>query len=134
MTRKQKTQAEVIEALKKSGGIISDAAKLLELSSSTSLRERIKNDQNLTDAMNEIREDTKDLAEGNIISALKSGDKDVSKWYLASLAKDRGFGNKLEVEGRLQLQPPVDLTNLSLEELKQLEAIGKKVSSNSPTD
>jgi len=134
MAHKQHTQAEVTEALKASGGIISDAAKLLEVSSASSLRKRIKDTPALCAALDEIRENTKDLAEGVILDALKARDKDVAKWYLASLARDRGFGNKVEVEGRIAIQPSVDLSGLSLEELKQLEEIGKKVSGNSPTD
>ena len=128
----RKTQAEVIEALRKSGGIISDAAKLLGLSCPTSLRRRIKNSPKLNEALDEIREGLKDLAEGNILSALKLGDKDVSKWYLAALARDRGYGAKLEVEGKMTVQPALpDLSNLSMEELKQLESITKKASGNS---
>ena len=128
---KQKTQTEVIEALKSTGGILSDAAKLLGLASVTSLRTRVKSTPALCAALDEIREEAKDLAEGIILSALKSGDKEIAKWYLASLARDRGFGNKLEVDGKVAVQPAPDLSNLSMEDLKALEAITKKASSDS---
>jgi hypothetical protein len=133
MARKH-TQAEVIEALEKTGGIVTEAAGLLGLTAIDALRLRIKNTPALQDACGEIRERTKDLAEGNIITALKAGDKDVSKWYLSALGRDRGFGNKLEVDGRVAVQPAPDLSNLSMEDLKAIEAITKKASGNSPTD
>lgn len=128
------SQEEVIEALKETGGIVSQAAEKLGLSSAPSLRARIRKSPALLKVVDEIRESTKDLAEGNIIKALKDGDKEISKWYLASLGRDRGYGNKLEVDGRVVIQPAPDLSNLSAEELKQLEEIANKVTSNTGTD
>lgn len=127
MAGKHKTQAEIKDALKQAGGIISDAALILGVNSS-SVRRRVKDTPALQEVLDEIREETKDLAEGNILSALKSGDKDISKWYLASLARDRGFGNKSEVEikGTLNVERR-DLSQLSNEELKGLEETLKKI-------
>jgi hypothetical protein len=135
MGKTQKSQAEVINALKEAGGIISDATRILGLASVDGLRLRIRKSPKLQDALTEIRENTKDLAESVIFDALKARDKDVAKWYLASMARERGFGNKaeFEVKGKIAIQPEVDLSSLSMEELKQLEEIARKVSSNSST-
>jgi hypothetical protein len=129
MAHKQATQAEVIQALQEMGGIVSEAAKKLGLASSTGLRERIKRNPALKAAVDEIREDTKDLSESVILDALKARDKDMAKWYLASLARDRGFGNKqeIEVKGKLEVEA-VDLGRLSGDELRQLEELVKKTS------
>lgn len=126
--KKRHTQAEVIDALRLTGGIITDAARKLELASSKGLRERIRTTPALLEVLEEIREETKDLAEGNILKALKDNDKDISKWYLASLARDRGFGNKSEIElkGNLTVERR-DLSKLSDEELSALEETLKKL-------
>ena len=134
MGKMQVTQEQVAKALRETGGIISEAAKVLGLASSTSLRTRIKNNKTLSALLDEIREDTKDLAEGNILKAMKDGDKTVSQWYLNSLGRDRGYGNKVEIDGKVRVEKEVDLSGLSLEELKQLEEIAKKVTGNSSTD
>jgi hypothetical protein len=123
------TQAEIIEALKQTGGVITQAAELLGITPD-GLRKRVKHSETLTAAREEIREQMKDLAEGNIFKALKDGDKEMSKWYAASQARDRGYGTKIEVEGKIAIQQAPDLSKLSLEELKQLEVITKKTSCN----
>ena len=128
MAKTQKTQAEIIDALQKTGGVISETAKLLELSSVASFRARVRSTPALQEALDEIREQTKDLAEGNVISALKSGDKDMSKWYLASLGRDRGYGNRAEIDlnARVTVQKR-DLGKLSDEELDALETTLEKI-------
>jgi hypothetical protein len=129
------SQKQIIQALTETGGVVTEAAKMLGLASVPSLRIRMAKNKALQDALTEIREQTKDLAEGNIISAIKSGDKETSKWYLASQGRDRGYGNKVEVEGKIAIQPaPPDLSKLSMEQLKQLEEIAKAVTGNPATD
>lgn len=128
MSKTQVTQAQIIQALRETGGVISDAAKRLGLATAWGLRKRINSNQKLKDVLAEIREDTKDLAEGVVMTALKSGDKDIAKWYLAALARDRGYGNKQEIDlnGKLEIEQH-DLSKLSSDELKQLEETLKKV-------
>lgn len=118
----------MIQALRQTGGIISEAAKVLGVKNSKSLRRRVKDTPALSDVLDEIREETKDLAEGSIITALKNGDKDIAKWYLASQGRDRGYGNKSEVElkGNLTVERR-DLSKLSNEELRTLEETLKKL-------
>lgn len=128
MTKKQKTIPEIQEALTKSGGIISEAAKLLEITR-RGLQKRIEKSEVLQKFRDELREEEKDLAEAIIHDALVAKDKDIAKWFLASQAKDRGFGNKSEVElkGKVQVEEtPVDLSKLNKEELNDLEEILKK--------
>jgi hypothetical protein len=127
---KQRTQTEVIEALRQTGGIITEAAKVLGFTSADSLRRRVRTTPALQEVQDEIREQMKDLAEGNIFKALKDGDKEMSKWYAASQARDRGYGTKIEVEGKIAIQQAPDLSKLSMEELKALEAITQKTSCN----
>lgn len=128
--RKQKTQKEVVTALIKCGGIISKAAEMLGLASASSLRTRIKNDPKLSEAWDYVRMDILDKAEDNIVTAIKDGDKDVSKWYLAKMGRERGYGEALEISGSVTVNK-TDLSNLSEEELANLEAIIRKTTANS---
>lgn len=133
MAKTQVTQAQIIQALTETGGIVSNAATQLDMTPQ-GLRKRVASNESIQTALEEIREQTKDLAEGVIIRELKAGDKDTARWYLASQARDRGFGNKVEVDGKVKIEKEVDLSGLSLEELKKLEEIANKVTGNSDTD
>lgn len=128
------TQVQIIKALQETGGIVTQAAEKLGLSSPNSLRKRINRSEKLLSVIVEIREQTKDLAELNIFKSMKEGDKQTSIWYLNSQGRDRGYGNKVEIEGKVSVQMAPDLSNLSMEELKQLEAIASKVASNPAAD
>lgn len=118
---KQKSQKEVIDALRKCGGIITKTAEMLGLASIGSFRQRIKNSPVLMAVLDEIRMDVLDKAEDNVITAIKEGDKDLSKWYLTKIGRERGYGEALEIKGELKNRP--DLSNLSEEQLEKLEEI-----------
>lgn len=132
MAKKHKSQTEVIEALRRSGGIISDAAKLLDMTREH-LSSRVNKSEILKRTRDEVRESEKDLAEAIIHDALVARDKDIAKWYLSAQARDRGYGNKQEVElkGKIEVDEKPDLSKLSEKELNDLEQILKKTADSS---
>lgn len=130
MSKKQKTQAEVIIALKKCGGIISKASEMLGLASSNGLRERIKRTPKLLEALDEIRTDLLDKAEDNIVTAIQAGDKDVSWKYLTKMGKERGYGDTVTINGKVTIEQKPDLSNLSEQELAELEKIVSKTTNS----
>ena len=51
-------------------------------------------------ALEEEKEAVSDLAESAIIKSIQNGNTQDAKWYLSKKAKDRGFADRIEVEGR----------------------------------
>lgn len=127
LRKTQKTNLEVMNALSASGGVIADAAKILKLSSSTSLRERIKHDDELSAHLEKCREDLDDVARDNVRSAIHEKDMATTRWYLAS--HDPNFQTTIhtKISGSLTIQ--YDLKVLSLDELKLLESLLEKAAS-----
>lgn len=130
----KRTDEEIIEALIKAKGIISDTANLLGLESVSSLRERIKNNPELQKVRMEQMELLKDSAEAVIQNSIIV-DKNVetAKWFMKSIGRDRGYGDAIAINASVAVQP-VDLSKLTGEELVQLENILRKTTdSNSGT-
>jgi hypothetical protein len=127
----RRTDEEVMEAIIQSKGIVSNAAKILGLLSAHSLRERIKKTPELLEVTLQQRELMKDSAESVIYNSIEI-DKNVetAKWYMKSLGKDRGYSDSINVTGSIAVTP-VDLSNLSMEEVLQLEQILNKTKSES---
>jgi hypothetical protein len=87
---------EVRTALWMNRGNVSEAAKLLKVSSQR-LRRFVDNNEYLKDQQNESREVLKDIAEENVYDALTdaadAGRRDsMSRFVLQTIGKDRGFG------------------------------------------
>ena len=79
-----------------SGGIVSVIARRLSCEWETAAK-YIKERPRVSLAYKEESERVKDVAEGNIIAAIHSGDVDESKWYLTKKAKERGYRNDVDV-------------------------------------
>jgi hypothetical protein len=122
----QRSEEEIIEALIASHGLISRAATMLGMKTQ-SLQARIRDHQNLQDAMKEARESFKDLAEHKLYEHVDSGSLDAIKYTLSHIGRDRGYGDSQEINMNANVNADVDLTVLTMEELKKLNELTDKI-------
>lgn len=80
----------ICEALEKSCGIVSDAAKMLGCNRST-LHKWIKHDDELKAAQDDSRDSIVDIAESELIKKAKAGDITANIFILKTLGKSRGY-------------------------------------------
>ena len=102
--RKKVTDKQLIEALRKSGGIISLASREIERQWGISITQsgishRIAKDPKLQEEIKEITETVKDLAESKLIKAINRGSLTAIIFYLKTKAKDRGYNERQEISG-----------------------------------
>lgn len=90
----------VIEALHKSNGLITIAAKLLKCDYETVAR-YIKDNKKVQQTLFIIEEGIKDKVQSKLFAAIDKGDKSAMYFYLKCKAKDRGF-----IESEKYIQPP----------------------------
>lgn len=98
MARADVTNEEVFNAIMASGGILTDAAKIVGMTRQ-SVKHRIDNDSQLQEAMDAAKQVLLDRAEAKLFKAVEAGSAWAVKFVLARLGKDRGYSGKLEVEG-----------------------------------
>lgn len=92
------TQAQIIEALQKSGGVITLAANALGVRSDT-LGERIRKSPRLDAARRQFDHEVGDIAQAVVIqSIVKDKDVKVSQWWLERRRQD--FSNRTAVTGK----------------------------------
>lgn len=100
---------QIIDALEKCGGNQSAAARALDCSRMT-IHKRINSSDKVREAYDSVNEANIDLAENNLIDLIKDKEhKDhfgALKFYLRTKARDRGFGDKSDVNlsGSLGIQ------------------------------
>ena len=92
------SQAEVIEALTKSRGLIAPAARSLGCSRDT-VRSYIKEYTAVAQAKADAKEATKDLAENRLVDAIEDREAWAICFYLKTQAKDRGYIERGELAG-----------------------------------
>jgi Bacterial regulatory protein, Fis family len=80
----------LIDAIKDSGGIITDIAARLGVDRKT-IYNRLQADQELVDLLEEERDHCLDIAESHIRAALIKGDLKICAWYLQCKGRDRGY-------------------------------------------
>lgn len=90
-----------VRALLETGGILSVAAKRLGVSRQALYKRIAKNDK-LRHARDEAREIGGDVAEAALFRAIKRGEAWAIKWYLATQHKERGYIEKVTVEGSVR--------------------------------
>jgi len=89
----------IIEAIKGSAGIVSTIAKRMGVEWHTA-NDKIQKYPEALKAFQDEREGILDMAEATILTAIKQGDAGSAKWLLSTLARSRGFGDKVEVSGK----------------------------------
>lgn len=116
----QHTPEEVAAALRQAHGLIAGAAKMLNMGRSTvfgyTRRYRV-----CADAIEEARETMKDLGEGQLYVAVQRGEPWAVQFYLRTQARDRGYGDHIDVAVVLQEEAArlSAETGIDIEVLKQ---------------
>ena len=91
-------EKSVIEAIHESGAIILTIANRLHCSWSTA-RKAVDQWDETKQAFEAEKERTLDQAETAIHDAIKKGDLDACKWYLAKKGRTRGYGDSMQLTG-----------------------------------
>ena len=124
-SRRPATDAQIIDALTASDGIISDAAEMLGYTR-PALSARINKSLELKLAVEEASENIVDLAVHGLREAVKKGDVTACIYITKTLGKKRGFSERHEIDLRERLtSTDVDLSKMSNEELDELIRIGE---------
>lgn len=122
-------EAEVIEALRKSGGLKTAAAQMLKVARGT-LYSFLDENPDIEEALTDIDEEIKDLAEGKMLQLLRAGDPQTIRWFLEMKAKDRGYARRVENTGKdggpIETRQKPDLSGLSDEEIELLLRAAEK--------
>lgn len=92
---------ELIEALEKSRGFISPAAKMLGISQE-SIRQRIRKSEKLKAAMYDIKESNLDFVEMKLMALIQVDDFNAIRYYLEAHGRDRGYGRQREEIGEYE--------------------------------
>ena len=81
----------------------------------------MKNDDEFRQGIEDIRQSWIDSAEAVIRKSIEDDDVDTAKWVLARLAKDRGYGDKTEVEHKSLNMPVINIVLGRPEEPKTID-------------
>ena len=92
MGKLNKTNVE--KALRKSGGIVSYAAKSLNISRQYLSTWITANE--MRDVLTQIDEEAKDRAEAVIMEAIADKDVSTARWFMERKGKDRGYSQKID--------------------------------------
>lgn len=98
MTRRL-TKKIVLEALEKNGGLRTQAAIELGVTGQA-LDYWMRKEPDLANARQAALEKLKDVAEAHLFKAVMSGDKHWTQYFLDHHARDRGYGQKLQLTGK----------------------------------
>lgn len=99
--RRNKVQ-DYAEAIRQARGLLSYAADALGVTRQA-LYLYVDAHPELHDVINEARERTLDLAENNILTKLDTGDYNASQFILSRLGRNRGYGEKVEQSGSVEI-------------------------------
>lgn len=119
----------VIAMLRQCGGIKTVAAEKLNVGRTT-LYAFLNEHPEIQEADSEIADELLDVAEGQVVIALRSGDLQTVRWYLELKGKDRGYVRRVETTGKnggpVETRQKPDLANMSDEELEILLRAAEK--------
>lgn len=103
------SDAQLVEALEKSGGIMAAAARAVGLDRST-VHHRINSDEKLKAVWEDIREVNLDLVEGKLRQAIQNGELAAIFFYLKCQGKRRGWIERHEYDASINVRtlPPID--------------------------
>lgn len=109
---KRLTNTQILEALRRTGGNQTQAAKeigkqLGVIISRSAIGKRIAKDAKLAAAVAEIEAETLDVAEGQLLKAIKGGNMTAIIFYLKTKGKARGYTEKVEQETQVTIPEPI---------------------------
>lgn len=124
---KRPDNSTIITTLSACGGIVLHAAERLGVARQT-VHAWIAADPELKAAHDGVSEELLDLAESNVVTKIRAGDFDASKFYLRSKGRARGWGEHTKIEATVSTTvtnpvPRVDYSMYTLEELEHLERL-----------
>jgi hypothetical protein len=116
----------MLEALEKTLGIVSSAAKMLGIS-----RQRhydwIKEDEEYAKAVDEISNITLDFAESQLHKKIKDGSDTAIIFFLKTKGKKRGYIERQEIESKVETNITFDYDKLTDDELRTIRNIQRKL-------
>lgn len=119
------SEEKYLAAIRQARGNRAIIAKLLGVNLS-GVYERINKNPKLREACRVASEELKDIAETKLFELVEAGDFQAIKFYLSTQGRDRGYGEKLEVSGSVNVEHRWDLTRLNMDELLILENIARR--------
>jgi len=122
---KKTSEKDFIDAIYQAKGNKNTIAKILGLGISA-VNHRLRKHPELQEHIFLASEEQKDIAELKLFELIEQGNFDAIKFYLSRQARDRGYGERLEFNSRVDINNNWNLEILGLEELIQLEAIAQK--------
>jgi len=118
----------IIEALRASGGIVSVAANKLNIARQT-LHDWINDDPGIAACVAACREETLDLAEAQLIKAIRDGSEKSVHFILRTLGKARGYSERVILSGdekeplQIEHSHAFQFNRYTREELEALESL-----------
>lgn len=94
------TKQKMLKAIDGSGGIISLIANRLGCDWHTA-KKYIELWEETKQAYSDELEKFKDICETTVLKSVQDGDVQTAKWVLSHKARDRGYGEKIEVDGQI---------------------------------
>ena len=111
------TAEQTVEAIKGSGGFVTQIAKRLGVTP-RHVYNLLDKYQTAKDALFDEREGMKDMAEGEMLKKIKKGDTTMIIFYLKTQAKDRGYVERQEIGGAGKDGAiPILITKMKLDEV-----------------
>lgn len=104
MANNKYTTDQIAEALKKTNGYITLAARLLKCEPKTIYR-RLKSNQALKELLEEIREGDLDIAEQKLREAILRGEPWAITLKLKTQGRKRGYVERTEISGAVDSEP-----------------------------
>ena len=97
MAGKRLTKSAKLKAITGSGGLLQEIAARCGVHRAT-VRVWRDTDPEIAAAIESEREGTTDTAEKNVVDAIRAGDLQCSRWWLATVGRDRGFSQRQEIQ------------------------------------
>jgi hypothetical protein len=114
----------ISDALERVYGNITAAATLLKVSRTT-IQHYVNTYPEVRKAMEAAAAEISDIAESNLIQAIKAGDLRQSQYWLENKARDRGYGQKYTPQVNMTMQDLLAMDEAGLDKLiTQLAKLG----------
>jgi hypothetical protein len=95
----RRTDAQIIEAIRNSRGLIAVAARKLGVSRRT-VYNRMEKSEDIREALDEARDFVLDVGQAKLYQAVENGESWAIQYLLTTLGKSRGFTTKTERDHR----------------------------------
>ena len=92
------TPEQIIEALRKTKGLIGLAADELKCDRKT-IYNHVKRSAAVREALESVRERNLDVAESKLLGAIDTGESWAITYYLSRIGRERGYGDRSELTG-----------------------------------